>query len=436
MTYRPHYLSIAVAIGLISASCQPAISQNPSTPKPVPQTRAEMLRALDALKHRAARLPLPAAEAPAPEPAAKTAVAGNGTGLRPGSLGVVNNGRMRSLYLPAELQTRGATGSASTDPQMPYEFSTELFWIVSRLNNCHYCLGHQESKLQAVGVTEDTLLALDTHWASFPEKQQRAFEFTRRLTTAPHTISDAEIDALRAHFSDQQILDIAFLVGRYNSTNRWTDSLGIPQEHHREYTSALPQKSLDVPSQVDDESFAPRPQLNDFATWKADFEKQAIRKPRVRIDLADSTSGQSPHERLLMSIPAAGTVYVEQIRNAQTIGKLPNALKHKIAYVAARQDGAWYMQHVSRARLLEAGMDDQAIFSLAANGSDDSAEGTALRFASKLTAQPQQMTDADISALEKHFSAYQIAEIVYHTGLAAILDRVTEVAGLGWAEAR
>jgi len=42
------------------------------------------------------------------------------------------------------------------------------------------------------------------------------------------------------------------------------------------------------------------------------------------------------------------------------------------------------------------------------------------------------MTDGDIEALSKHFSVKQIAEIVYHTGLAAMLDRLTEVVGLGW----
>ncbi len=183
-----------------------------------------MLEALDRLKHRQPRLPMPPADAAAPV-AAPTA----GNGLP--SLGVVNNGRMRAFYLPAELQQprmgQGTPGGQPATGDLSYAFTTELFWIVSRVNNCHYCLGHQEAKLHQAGVTEPELLALDTDWTTFPAKQQAAFAFTRKLTFEPFAITDQDVESLRKHFSDEQILAITFLVGRYNSTNRWTDSLGI-----------------------------------------------------------------------------------------------------------------------------------------------------------------------------------------------------------------
>jgi hypothetical protein len=37
------------------------------------------------------------------------------------------------------------------------------------------------------------------------------------------------------------------------------------------------------------------------------------------------------------------------------------------------------------------------------------------------------MTDRDIENLQQHFNADQIAEIVYHTGTAAMLNRLTIV---------
>src|SRR6202000_765557 len=56
---------------------------------------------------------------------------------------------------------RGGLGRNS-DPNMPldYPFKTELFWIVSRTNNCQYCLGHQESKLLAAGLKEEEIASL------------------------------------------------------------------------------------------------------------------------------------------------------------------------------------------------------------------------------------------------------------------------------------
>ena len=40
------------------------------------------------------------------------------------------------------------------------------------------------------------------------------------------------------------------LVGRYNATNRWTDSLGIPQEEHRTLKTDTAVKYQDFVSTV------------------------------------------------------------------------------------------------------------------------------------------------------------------------------------------
>jgi AhpD family alkylhydroperoxidase len=243
------------------------VSAQDSDPKAVPQNREEILKALDNLKHRQPRLPLPADE-PTETPVTPP---GNHSGL---GGGIVNNARMRNKYLPTELQTRsgGTSQGSPSGPQpdfgLPTEFSTQLFWIVSRLNNCHYCLGHQETKLKSAGATEESLLALDTNWATFPLKQQVAFHFTKKLTFAPHTVSDADIEELQKFFSNQQILDMTFLVGRYNSTNRWTDSLGIPQEDHRDYTSELAANSLSTESTTAIVGFPTRKPFTDWTSWE------------------------------------------------------------------------------------------------------------------------------------------------------------------------
>jgi alkylhydroperoxidase family enzyme len=407
-------------------------SQDSPVPKLVPKNRAEMLLALDALKHRQARLPLPPFNTSDATPEMpKTDRSQNPGGV---SMGIVNNGRMRSLYLPPQLQTRSGKNTAVTDVELPYEFATELFWIVSRVNNCQYCLGHQEHKLKSVGVAETTLLSLDTDWTSFPAKEQAAFQFTRQLTIAPYSISAEDIDRLRVHFSDAQILDLTFMVGRYNSTNRWTDSLGIPQEEERVFDSELEKSMLNQPSTVAISGFPDRIRISDQESWNAEFRKQAVRKPRLTFAGVPNDRERLLHESLLLKITAAGEAYVEQLRQARIVGKLPVRLQDKIAYVAAREDHAWYMQNISRQRLLAAGLSDDSIFGLGSNELSSSADDIALRFAKRLTTQPQSMTDADIDLLLAHFSPDQAAEIVYHIGVAAILDRVTEVAQLGWEQ--
>ena len=415
-----------------------AMADEASPPKAVPQTRRQMLDALESLKSRTPRIPLPPPEARAAETA--------------GPLGVVNNGLMRSHYLPAELRSGGFARQPDPVLALDNQFAVELFWIVSRVNNCQYCLGHQEAKLAAAGMTEAGLLTLDTDWKTFPAEQQAAFAFARKLTSTPHAVTDADIDALRPHFQPMQILGIVMLVARYNSTNRWTDSLGIPQEAHREFRSHLTADEQDRPSQVTMKGYPPRAGFRDFTAWKTAFDRAAVRTSRLPLaDAAavakllaadDGNSGAREYERLLANFPVAGSPWITQVRAAESAGQLPRDLSEKIACVAARGDQAWYMQHRARQALLARGLDEQQIFNLGTNvgknlGSNPDtppAEATALAFTHKLTVDPQAMTDADVESLLVHFAPHQVAEIVYHVGVAAFLNRLTESAGLGWSE--
>ncbi len=71
-------------------------------PKNVPVTREEVKEALNKLRHRQPRLPLPAPTEEEIQAAKERAAAGGGTGGGLGG-GLVNNARMRALLLPKEL---------------------------------------------------------------------------------------------------------------------------------------------------------------------------------------------------------------------------------------------------------------------------------------------------------------------------------------------
>jgi hypothetical protein len=95
-------------------------------PLPVPLTRPEMKQYLEELKSRKPRIPLP--ELTAAEQAQ--------LGARRSDY----EARLRDHYLPAGEARAGFGFSRDADPNMSldYAFKTELFWIVSRVNNCHY----------------------------------------------------------------------------------------------------------------------------------------------------------------------------------------------------------------------------------------------------------------------------------------------------------
>ena len=50
--------------------------------------------------------------------------------------GIVNNGRMRTMYLPAEFVGGGFLREPDPSMTLSRAFKTMSFWIVSRANNC------------------------------------------------------------------------------------------------------------------------------------------------------------------------------------------------------------------------------------------------------------------------------------------------------------
>jgi AhpD family alkylhydroperoxidase len=447
-------MSITV-LSLLLTLAAPAADEPSSQPKLVPVTRPEMKQALEALKKRQPRLPLP------PLTDEERALAGD----RP----VVNNGRMHALYLPPELVGRG--GSRGADPAQTLDptFKTRLFWIVSRANNCQYCLGHQELKLSVAGMTDDQLAALDVDWDAFPAAEHAAFEFTRRLTYMPHTLDDAAINKLRPYYKDRQILEIIFTVAGNNATNRWTDSLGIPEDADGSFFARnnpkAPKKDYSTflsptadafknrPSRVAPLSriaagataappcAAERPALESREQVEAALAKCRQRTSRIplvdeakaRAALpADWPKGPLPQwVRLLTNFPKAGTGRIISLRAAEEKGSLSPRLKAQTAWIAARQDRAWYAVGRAKRRLIALGVMEDDIYALDKGESAFTpAEKTAFAFVRKLTATPYLIADKDVADLRKHYSDKEVAELVLHIGNAAFFDRVTEASGL------
>ncbi|MFM7833621.1 MAG: carboxymuconolactone decarboxylase family protein, partial [Planctomycetaceae bacterium] len=146
---------------------------------------------------------------------------------------LVNNGRLRSLYLPASWTSwlisgwggarPAAGGSAAAlnalQQQPDYAFKTRVFWVVSRTNDCQYCLGHQELKLKKTGMTDNQIAALDVQWDLFPAAEQAAMRAARKLTIAPHRFGGSDLQYLRGYFDDAKTIDLLYTIARYNAVN-------------------------------------------------------------------------------------------------------------------------------------------------------------------------------------------------------------------------
>lgn len=90
---------------------------------------------------------------------------------------------------------------------------------------------HHLASSKRVGLSPDDWKALKNgDVARFPIKEQTALVYADKLTRASHTINNADVEKLKTHFSDSEIVDLHLLVGLINLTNRFTDPLGLEVE--------------------------------------------------------------------------------------------------------------------------------------------------------------------------------------------------------------
>jgi alkylhydroperoxidase family enzyme len=353
---------------------------------------------------------------------------------------------------------------------LDYRFKTSLFWIVSRTNNCQYCLGHQESKLLGAGMVEDEIAALDGDWSEFGPAEQAAFAYARKLTLQPHRLDDADIERLRKHYTDLQILEMTLSVAGNNSLNRWKEGVGVPQstdggnfgrregaaapveEEHtyltptsEKYTSRV---SLVAPILFDPQSGSPTrltalqreelPSRSDVLEKLAACRTRAPRLPLVDETAAreilgeDAPAGPLPNwMRLLANFPVSGKRSVASIRAADENGDLSPLLKAQVSWIVARQDQAWYALGEARRRLEALGQSEDQIFALDGDGSEFTpVEASLFTVARKLAASPVVLTDDDVSQAVKLAGPRDVVQLVRYTTNRASFDRITEAAGL------
>lgn len=333
---------------------------------------------------------------------------------------------------------------------LDYPFTTECFWIVSRGNNCHYCLGHQEHKLAAVGLSDNRIASLDSDWSVFLPREQAAFRLSRKMTLAPHTVGDDDVEALRKFFSDREIVELVYTIARFNSTNRWTDSMGIPQDRQFRdgeirFDEPTSERFLESPSLVAPSVEQRRPPLEPRAAVEGELSACRERTARVALPseeearaLLPTDLGQKPVPEWVRALSLFPDTCRGQLATLDAIaneGRLDKLLKAQIAWTCARQDRAWYALADAQRRLAALGQSVDQMFAIDAP-SETLSPGAreALAFAARLTAVPHTIADADVARLRKHFSDYETAEIDYVVCTSNMFDRFTETLGLKWTD--
>jgi uncharacterized peroxidase-related enzyme len=109
--------------------------------------------------------------------------------------------------------------------------------VVSMQNQCLYCLTSHGFALRALlkDPVKGERIVLDYRRAGLTEKQMAMLDFAVKLTLDPVTVSEEDLDELRAvGFSDEDAWDIVEVTATFNYTNRLMSGIGaLPNpEYH------------------------------------------------------------------------------------------------------------------------------------------------------------------------------------------------------------
>ncbi len=465
---------------LLSAYSDRAVDgQEPASqlPRPTPMTRPELKQMIESVKQRTPRIPLPELTQ-ADREALGDQVDSYESRLRYHFIRGIEPNRPTQ---PPPSTSSGSGGSTprgrEQDPKFSLDnaFKIELFWIASRLNNCQYCIGHQETKLLAAGRTEDQIAALDGHWLSLDEKQQIAFRFCQKLTREPYRLDDRDIESLKVHFTDLQILEMILSVSGNNWINRWKEGVAVPQRQdeggysrlasdlakgsdsaapslprgsYLTPTSPLYQNltSKLMPAPSDTHLAQQAPASKNLRALSREEVLQKIEHTRgrlCRMPLVDAEEtgrvfpdllkeSQVPnYARLLAHFPSAGKARLETIRSAETGGDLTPLLKAQLSWIVARQDGAWYALGRAYDKMRALGQSNDQIFMLDTDWKTfPSKERSLFTIAKKLGASPVALTDFQVAEGLEAAGARDVVQTVSYVAAQASFDRLTEAVGL------
>ena len=104
--------------------------------------------------------------------------------------------------------------------------------VVSKLNECHYCVTHHKPFLAVEGLSPDGIDRL-LDYRDHPELDdvdKLVVEYARVAWETPNRVGDSLFQRLRAHFSEAQIVELTLRITLCGFFNRFNDALGIDEE--------------------------------------------------------------------------------------------------------------------------------------------------------------------------------------------------------------
>ena len=150
------------------------------------------------------------------------------------SLGFIPNSMLILQRKPKIVKAMAQLAASIWEPdgEVDRAFKRLVAHVASRTAGCQYCMAHTAGGALLHGVDPAKVEAVWDFRASplYSEAEKVALDFAIAAAGQPNGVTEAMFAAMRKHWNENQIVEIAAVVAVFGFLNRWNDTMGTPLE--------------------------------------------------------------------------------------------------------------------------------------------------------------------------------------------------------------
>lgn len=132
---------------------------------------------------------------------------------------------------PALRHIMGLLIELKEESALPIRYLEIALVVVSKLNECQYCVSHHAPRLMGEGFSSETAdRILQTDCPGLNEIDRLVRDYSIQVTENAGRIPNKMFESLREHFSESQIVELTLRIALCGFFNRFNDALQIEIE--------------------------------------------------------------------------------------------------------------------------------------------------------------------------------------------------------------
>lgn len=133
---------------------------------------------------------------------------------------------------PALKHLMGLLLELADEAVLPKRYLEIALVVVSKLNECTYCVAHHAPRLVEQGLPPETVARiLEPDCPGLDAVDRLVRDYAVQVTEKPQYMRDAIFDELKEHFTEEQIVELTLRTALCGFFNRFNDALQIGMEH-------------------------------------------------------------------------------------------------------------------------------------------------------------------------------------------------------------